>query len=193
MLKEATTTEFAIPLNEFMQHRDEGRSEFIRGEWIEKMGTLAVHTLILKKIFLALLELERVGAGLAFMESTFILEARRNWVSGSRIPDAMFYTSERAAQIKARPDWQRYPLTVVPNLVIEIISPSDLYESVVNKAHQDRANGVDMVWLVSSDSKRIAIFDAGSDGTRYVEGDVVLSGAPVLPGLSLALNELFQL
>jgi Uma2 family endonuclease len=127
------------------------------------------------------------------MEATFILEEKPRWVKGSRIPDVMYYTRERNEELEASPNWQKYPATVVPNIVVEVVSPSDDAESLVEKAALYLEDGVEAVWLVWMDDKRVDIYTPDSDVPQVIQGDnAILSGAPLLPQFELPLSQLFS-
>lgn len=74
--------------------------------------------------------------GRTYVETPFILPDAENpnWVRGSRIPDVMFVRRERRAEyLEGKPDWKNEPLALVPDLVVEIISPTDVYLEVSKK------------------------------------------------------------
>jgi hypothetical protein len=66
--------------------------------------------------------------GSVFSEMPFVLPDTPSsaWVTGSRVPDLMFIRAGRLADYKAAvSDWRLKPLALVPDLVVEVISPTD--------------------------------------------------------------------
>lgn len=79
---------------------------------------------------------------------------------------------------------------VVPNLVVEVVSPNDVATEVDDKVSEYLAAGVECVWVVHPNSRRVHIYYADR-GVILNENDE-LSGEPVIPGFRCALKELFS-
>ena len=77
----------------------------------------------------------------------------------------------------------------VPNLAVEIISPSNLAQETAEKVQDYLAAGVELVWVIYPQPRLTYVFDATQ--VRVVRADEPLDGAPVLPGFRLTLAELF--
>ncbi|MDX2140777.1 MAG: Uma2 family endonuclease [Chloroflexota bacterium] len=74
--------------------------------------------------------------GRVFSEATFTLPGSysSNWVKGSRISDVMCYAGTRFEEYEAQtPNAGVRPLELIPDLVVEIISPADKYSDVNRK------------------------------------------------------------
>jgi len=101
-------------------------------------------------------------------------------------PDLAFI---RADRLPSR-DEDRYP-AIVPDLVAEIMSPSDRRRVVVAKMHHWITAGVRVAWLIEPKQRRATIFFA--DGSELaVAPDGVLTAGDVLPGFACALREVFE-
>jgi len=112
-------------------------------------------------------------------------------VKGSRIPDLMFYADTRYSDyLSNTPDYYERPLPLVPDLVVEVISPTDNYNDVEKKVELYLQDGVRMVWVVNPQHKTIIVHLPDQTSTR-LSGDAVLSGGDVLAGFELKLSELF--
>src|SRR5262249_33992178 len=126
----------ALSIEEFIRLYDEqGPFEYVNGEFIPVSPTNSGHNILAKKI-MNLLDGYTASRNLgeAFMEAPFVLEDKPNWVKGSRVPDVMFFRAERLKAFKANtPDWREKPFLLVPDLVVEIISPTDRYSDVADK------------------------------------------------------------
>jgi Uma2 family endonuclease len=78
----------------------------------------------------------------------------------------------------------------VPELVVEVVSPNDLAESLVVKVKEYLDGGVQMVWVVYPIPGWIHVYES----LHRVRGLTVaddLDGGTVLPGFVLPLRELF--
>lgn len=81
--------------------------------------------------------------------------------------------------------------TVAPDLVVEVISPKDLYHEVDEKVGQWLAAGVRLLWIVSPRTRQIRILRAnGSSGN--VTANEKLSGEDVVLGFRCRVDDLFQ-
>ena len=82
----------------------------------------------------------------------------------------------------------------MPDLAVEISSPSNTLAELRRKAKVYLANGTELVWLVLPEQAGVEVWRAGPDGepaTEFVARDSSLTGEPVLPGFSLDLQRLF--
>ena len=106
------------------------------------------------------------------------------------IPDVAFESKARAEQ----PVGVGY-VPFMPDLAVEIISPSQTLAQARRKARVYLRLGAAMVWLVDPSQKNAEIWTIADDGapqseTVNLEGD--LSGGAVLPGFTLPLRRLFR-
>ena len=101
-----------------------------------------------------------------------------------RAPDVAFVRGERgeAARVPGFPD-------LAPDLVAEAVSPSDRSVDVVGKALAWLDAGVRTVWAVDRANRLITVHLP--DSTTTLRGNAVLDGGDVLPGSSLALDDLW--
>ncbi|MGH7834854.1 MAG: Uma2 family endonuclease, partial [Candidatus Binatia bacterium] len=106
-------------------------------------------------------------------------------------PDASFISAER---------WAKGPhvgatqfLRIVPNLVVEILSPATAQRDRVEKKKIYQINGVDEYWLVDPDRRDVTVFQLVQGkygaGKRFRANQNLRS--PLLPGLSIATRSLF--
>ncbi|MDX1990939.1 MAG: Uma2 family endonuclease [bacterium] len=133
--------------------------------------------------------------GELFYEMTFVLpEAYNpNWVTGSRTPDLMIYLGNRWADyIKAHPDWREKPYLLVPDFVVEIVSPNDRYSDIDEKVDAYLADGVRLIWVIDPQRRKATIHTPINDQPLHLKGDTLLSGGDVLPGFEIRLSALFE-
>jgi Uma2 family endonuclease len=82
-----------------------------------------------------------------------------------------------------------YPRTA-PDLAIEILSPSQNIAWLLDKAQFYLLNGARMVWVIDPGAATIAVLKPDEEGRTLTAGET-LDGGDVLPGFSVAVDELF--
>jgi len=182
-----------MPLEDFISD-DQSRSyELIDGEKVYKMPNGYDHIELSQLIYDALYDyLKAHPLGRVYKEATFILPDRYDsgWVSGSRIPDVMVVSKEKIECYKAsKPDRPGYPFAVIPDLAIEVVSPTDKFDDVDKKIALYLQDGVQMIWVINPQQKTAGVYLTHQ--TLRLSGDAVLSGSDVLAGFELKLSELF--
>jgi hypothetical protein len=80
---------------------------------------------------------------------------------------------------------------VVPDLAVEVISPHDRAEEVLDKVLEYFRADVRLVWVVYPKQRLIFVFEA-PDRVRAISQDDALDGGLVLPGFRLPLANLFD-
>ncbi|MEM9955653.1 MAG: Uma2 family endonuclease [Chloroflexota bacterium] len=188
----AERTKIGMSLDEFISRFEEQPFELINGEMWNMTPAKKKHSKISKRLYDRLLfHLVDNDLGEVFFESTFIIEDVSDWVNGSRIPDVMFYEKSRfETHDKDNPDDDGKPFILVPDLVVEVISPSDKYSDVTTKVDAYLKDGVKLIWIVDPQRKTIAVYE-GSDSPRTLRVDDTLTGANVLPDFEIAVKAIF--
>lgn len=80
---------------------------------------------------------------------------------------------------------------MVPDLAVEVASPNDPHEKVMNKIYEYFRAGVRQVWLTSPEHKTVTIYHTPTKNTILTENDE-LTGDDLLPGFRCALREIFR-
>ena len=125
---------------------------------------------------------ERQGLGRAYgAETGFILRRGPDTV---RAPDVAFVAVDRV------PSAVRGFGELAPDLVVEVVSPSDRASEVAAKAAMWLDAGVRLVWVVDPQARLAAVHHPGGLVTVLRE-DGALDGEDVLPGFRLPLAPLF--
>jgi Uma2 family endonuclease len=78
-----------------------------------------------------------------------------------------------------------------PDLAVEILSPGDTSGEVAEKVSQWLECGCAAVWVVDPKLKTVTIYQSPTKAQVVTAGQT-LSGDPVLPGFTCAVDELFQ-
>ena len=105
-----------------------------------------------------------------------------------RIPDVSFVSWDRVPGRKF-PDEQVPPL--IPDLAVEVISPSNTPKEMDEKLREYFEKGVRLVWLVRPKSRVVDVYTPPDRFTRLT-ASAHLDGGDVLPGFSVQVGKLFQ-
>ena len=90
------------------------------------------------------------------------------------------------------PDWRKKPMTLVPDFIAEIVSPTDRFSDVTKKVQTYLADGVQLIWVIDPDSQTVIEYRADSDQQTRYEGDATLTGGDTIPKIELSLKDLFN-
>jgi Uma2 family endonuclease len=169
---------------ELFELQDDGlRHELVEGELRTMAPAGFDHGRVALRIgarILAHVEEQLLGEVLA-AETGFVLARDPDTV---RAPDVAFVASERA------PLGTRGFPELAPDLVVEVVSPSDRASEVASKAAMWIDAGVRLVWVVDPQARLAAVHHPGGLVTVLRE-DGVLDGEDVLPGFRLPLTTVF--
>lgn len=124
--------------------------------------------------------------GHAVMETLFAIPGGKN----DRKPDVAFVSFDRWPANRPLPRVNAWP--VVPDLAVEVISPTDKAFDVIEKVQQYFTGGVRQVWHVYSHIEQVVIFDSPTT-VRVVTRADELTAEPVVPGFRMAAADLFPL
>ncbi len=195
----AQTFSDGMSWDDFSRIWDEmGPFELINGE-VVPVGTKSyTHIRILRRLNLAINNFAAAGnLGEGYTEGTFIRPGttNRNWVRGSRIPDFMFYAQARldAYDATLQESDDARPPALIPDLVVEVISKTDGFFVVEEKIEGYLQDGVQLVWVITPPLRLIYVHSAGSNSIQKLGQGQSLAGGDVLPGFTLAVNEVFAL
>jgi Uma2 family endonuclease len=105
-------------------------------------------------------------------------------------PDIAFVRAERLPA-PGSPERRGF-LPLVPDMVVEVVSPSQYAPEVAEKAQRWLAAGVRLVWVIWPNSRHVDVWQPGSDTPVKTLGVAdTLSGQDVAPGFELAVARLF--
>ena len=125
------------------------------------------------------------GLGRVFAAETgFILRRDPDTV---RAPDVAFVAQSRLP-VDEIPDSF---IELVPDLVVEVVSPGDTRREVQEKIEDWLRAGVSLVWAVYPVTRTATVFRSLDDITHLTERDF-LDGEDVVPGFTCPLAELFR-
>ncbi len=162
--------------------------ELINGEIVEMPPAGCRHGELIIKLGRRLLEqAERSGIGkVVGGETGFVLNLPYDH-ERVRGADVAFISNDRLPGGKLPEKFLRG----APDLAVEILSPSDSADDIQQKVQDYIKGGARIVWVISPQAKCATVYRP--DGSaRLVRENESLCGEDVLPGLSIALPELFQ-
>jgi len=103
-----------------------------------------------------------------------------------RRPDVSFVKLERLKADEIRDGWLRD----VPDLVVEVVSPNDLFYEVEEKIAEFRRVGVPLIWIVIPPVRSVRVIRADGSSSLIGEGEELL-GEGVVPGFACRVADLF--
>lgn len=106
-----------------------------------------------------------------------------------RSPDAAWVKRSRLATLT--PEQKKKFLPLCPDFVIELRSPTDSLTALQAKMQEYLDNGAQLGWLIDPEQRRVYLYRPNSP-VEYWEDLTEISGDPVLPGLTLNLQEIWE-
>lgn len=160
--------------------------EVVNGEVVE-LPPMGFKQVILANEFKRLVDacLAQEPSGWFVVEGLFDFRPALN---RNRRPDGAFLSFDRWPRSRPFPDENALP--AVPDLAVEIVSPSDLAADLVDKIHEYFDVGVRLVWVVYPTVEEIYVYESPRS-IRVLGRQDELDGGDVLPGFRVAPAELF--
>jgi len=125
------------------------------------------------------------GLGKVVVETLFLLDAEADL---QRRPDVAFVASTRWPFRRRSPAEGAWD--VVPDLAVEVISPTDRAEDLLAKIRDYFRVGVRLVWAIYPREQVIHVFETFKT-IRALTREDELDGGGVVPGFKLPLADLF--
>jgi Uma2 family endonuclease len=187
--------EVGMSLTDFLQESQQQPFEWINGEKKIKMATTAGHSEIIRALHRPLdAHCYHHKLGNVFIETTFILPNtyNRNWVLGSFIPDMMFFSASRLQAYKSdNPDWRTRPYALVPDWILEVISPNDTVGDLDSKINAYLEADVRLIWTVYLQTQKAIVYSPHQAQPLHLSPNDLLDGGTVLGDFRMTLKELF--
>ena len=130
--------------------------------------------------------LQQNPLGVVEFELLFLIDRARDL---KRRPDVAFVSRERWPLNRRAPRQEAWD--VVPDLMIEVVSPSNSASEVVEKVEDYFQTGARLVWVVYPVQGVVHVFETSETVHVLRRGDT-LDGGDVLPGFRLPLAMLFE-
>jgi Uma2 family endonuclease len=167
--------------------REEGRYEQIQGTTYVSPNPRPQHARVIRRLLRALADHARVHGGEAFTGVNIFLD--RNPKGDYVAPDVLFLAAIHRDLIHRR------GIMGPPDLVVEVLSPSNRATDLRRKRRLYARAGVAEYWIVDDDARRVEVYtDPGSAG--YGKPTLVEPGGQLrsvaVPGLVLAMSALLE-
>lgn len=123
--------------------------------------------------------------GKAYAEMLFRLPLP---IDRNRRPDVAFVPFSRWPRNRSRPSTNAWD--VLPDLGVEIVSPFDLAQEVLEKVDEYFRAGMRLVWVIYPENQVFHVFESFKQ-VKVLTIEDELDGGIVVPGFRLPLHELF--
>ena len=183
----AITATKLLTADDLLRLDSEGiRGELIRGVFHEIMSSGLEHSKIAAKLtfLLGLSIIPRSLGTLATSDLGVWLERDPDTV---REPDIAYFSAARLPTDVRITGYAEVP----PDLVVEIVSPSDTRRAVRDKARMWLRYGVALVWVVQPDTRTVEVYEPGRAVVTHTGTDT-LDGSEVLPGFTCPISDIFD-
>ncbi|RKU20851.1 hypothetical protein C6499_23010 [Candidatus Poribacteria bacterium] len=169
-----------MTLEEFLESDLEGY-EYVKGELIPMPAASWKHGIVSARIFLCL--------GLYVRENQLgeVVTPDTGFQVGERVlkPDVAFLSTAHL------PDDTSRASPLPPDLAVEVVSPSDVFRRVIEKAFAYLEAGTQMVWIVEPTSQTVRVYRSEMP-IRVLGINDTLTGEDVVEGFSCQVSQLFE-
>jgi Uma2 family endonuclease len=176
-VKLITAEEFAA------SHETDARSELIRGEIVEMCPPAYEHSIIAANV------IELIGSYVRMHKLGRVLDDSGYTIA--RDPDTVLAPDAVFIQAGRLPDRRIVFPDLAPDLVFEVVSPSDLAKAVNRKVHLYLTAGVRLVCVIWPETRVIELSSPDGKARTLREQDMLDFG-DVIPGFQIKVAELFD-
>ena len=172
-----------MTVEEFWELYADKPYELVRGEVVEIMPTTYTHGSVASRIGT---KLGRFVDGHSLGDVVSSQTGFRLLPNTLRAPDSAYISKTKLATLTEPDRFLPFP----PDLAVEVVSPGDTATEVQDKVNLYLDAGTRLVWVLYPNLKQAVVHRANrTSQTVFVDG--VLDGEDVLPGLRIALSDLF--
>jgi Uma2 family endonuclease len=161
---------------------DSSQQELVRGEVITMPPPGGLHGVTCSKADRKLGNFIDSGPGgtLVCNDTGFITERAPDSVRG---PDISYWTKERLKEVPVG------YIEIAPDMVVEVLSPSNTSKKIRTKIKEYFARGVRLVWVIAPEDRTLMIYRVPDEG-RVLHETGTVTGEDVLPGFSCRVSDL---
>ena len=177
-------TKATLTLDEFLSSPLASENyEFFDGELTQKMSPKRYHSRVTVKLSRLLDDWSENKGEVGIEWAVRLKRGGKDWCP---LPDLLYVSFEKLGNIILEDDACPIP----PDLVIEVISPGQSFSDISEKAEAYLKAGVDRVWLIDTQVKKITVFYPDSPPETKQGNDSL--GDELLPDLSLTSQYIFE-
>ena len=169
---------------------DEGFYELINGQRVEMPPMSIRAATVVGRLYAQLngfAASNRLGE--AFIEMLIQVPVSED-AGRNRRPDVCFVSTVKLTADSPE-DFDANAWEIVPDLAIEVTSPTDRAEDQREKVQEYLQLGIRWVWVVYPKLRIVDVYESSGSSRTFGPGGI-LPGDPILPGLELQLEELFR-
>lgn len=161
-----------------MKHKN---YEYVDGKLEKKNMPNAKHSGIAGRLLIELgIYLKKHKIGRVYPEAHFQIGTDK------RVPDVAFVSAGRIPQDgEPQKFWE-----FAPDLAVEIVSPTDFYQDVLDKIYEYFKADVKQVWLINPEKETLTIYFSFDEAKVLLKNDA-LTCEEILPKFSLKLSDIF--
>ena len=150
------------------------------------------HDVVVSRLAARLLPfVEEHNLGECTLSQAGYLLSQRGEPDTVRSPDLAFVSSARIPRPNT-PESIAFP-RLAPDLVVEVVSPSQYRPEMFERARMWLSSGVRLVWIIWPQSKQVEVWQPASDTPTTVLGVTdILDGLDVVPGFTCPIARLFK-
>jgi Uma2 family endonuclease len=176
-----------LTLDEYAKLPCDGtETELVRGKVVRMPPTFPYHGLICSRLVRILGAFaEEHGLGWVLSNDAGVVTERDP--DTLRGPDVAFYSY---ARIPKGPFPQNAYLSVVPELVVEVRSPSDRWPKVLAKMAEYLDAGVSVVCILDAESQKVQLYRDALPQTLHGSDDLTVPD--ILPGFRVSVSRFFE-
>ena len=168
-----------------LPEEDAYRIELVRGRVVREPRPGARHGWLVQKLFSALhAHVEQHRLGIVINETGFLLSVDPPTVRG---PDLAVILSENLPREELPEGFWTMP----PDLVVEVLSPSNSAVEIHEKVVDYLTAGSRLVWVVDAHTRTVIVYGS-RDESRLLTLDCDLEGGEVIPGFRISVADLFE-
>ncbi len=167
------------------------RVEVVGGEIVEMTPVGGLHVLVVDNIYRVLYEpVSAHRLGYLFTDNLlYILSEGEDGVRVARSPDVSFIHRDHLIS-----EWDiERPYPGAPTLAVEVMSPDDQFENVVQKVEDYLAAGTAEVWVVLPRQKTVYRYRRSQSVVETYRAGETMDVSELFPGLTLPLADIFRL
>ena len=184
MLMSTMTMTGQISVEQFEQLPEDvaGNFELVRGELLVVPSHTPCHNIVRDKVFFVLQRfLNEQHLGGSLVNTDFRVGERT-----VRRPDLAYLAEQKWKMF----DRSSVPVSTMPDLVIEILSQTDIITDFNQKVNEYLRAGIPEVWLVYAEDREVHL--RRGKAVQILQSNDTLESPVLLPGFSVKVAEIFK-
>ncbi len=181
----------AVTLDDLMALGEDAHVEVINGVVIEMAPVGGLHQIVSGNMLRPLdTYVNERELGIVFMDNfLYLMNENERYLSGSFSPDVSFIRRENIPA-----NWNlELPFPGVPDLAVEVISPSENAQNVQSKIRTYLDKGTEQVWIVYLLTRELHQYRRDQQTVHIYTGSDQIDAESIFPGLILTLDMIFKL